>query len=147
MGIFKSKKEDSLLQDPSVLELEALYQSLQSLIKSAEESPTLENFEKVFSQAEIVAFHYTNNCPPHFMLRLNHESLASYKKVQNWIYEAQSSREWALGGFLILQIGAGKSISKDEAQDRFDELTVGMTPIFGHLPTLSNALHRHGQNL
>lgn len=145
MRIFKRKKEDSLLQHPSVLELEEIHLSLQSFIKSAEESQTLENFEKVFRQAEMFAFHYTNNCPPNFMLRLNHESLTSYKKAQNWIYDAQSSREWALGGFLLIQIGGGKSISKDLAQDRFDELTLGMTPISGNLPILSNALARHGQ--
>lgn len=147
MGIFSRKKKISLLQDPSVLELKAIYMDLQATIQATEASPSSENFERVFKLAEKFAFHYANNCPPNFMLGLNLESLASYRKVQNWIMNADGDREWALGGFLLIQIGAGKSISKEEAQSVFDRLTEGMTTISGHLPSISNALFRHGQSL
>jgi hypothetical protein len=147
VGIFRRKNEYSILQESSVLELEAIHLELNATIEVTEAAPSSENFKQVFDLAKKFVFHYKNNCPPNFMLRLNHESLSDYKRFQNWLLDAGSAREWALGGYLLLEIGGGKSISKEEAQKIFDRLSEGMTPLSGHLPSLSNALFKHGQSV
>ena len=147
MGIFRRKNEYSILQEPSVLEFEAIHLELNATIELTEAAPSIENFKRVFDLAEKFVFYYKNNCPPNFMLRLNHESLSDYKRFQNWMLDAGSAREWALGGYLLLEIGKGKSISKEEAQKIFDRLSEGMTPLFGNLPNLSNALLKNGQSV
>ena len=145
MRFFRARNRYSVLHEPTVIELEVLYQELQILIKLSELSPSKENFEKVFQLAERVAFQYANKCPFNFMQILSLESMKDYKRFQSLSYDTSSVREWALGAYLLIIIGQGNSINREEAQEIFDHLVEGMTPLRGRLPSLSNALFMHGQ--
>jgi hypothetical protein len=143
MGIFR--REPSLLDDPSVIELREIYFQMVAAIKILEGSQSLDNAKAVFNLGEKFAFQYVNNCPKNFMLRLNHESLAKYKEVQSWIYEAESARTWSLGAYVLLKIEGGKSISREKAEILFNDLISNMTPISGKQPSFNNAMAFHGQ--
>ena len=147
MGIFDRRKGESLLEDPSVIELVEIHNKLKIAVLVLEDAPNLVNAESVFKLADQFAFHYVNNCPKNFMLRLNRESMKSYRKFSGWISDAKSLREWALGAYILLKIGKGNSISKEQAKEIFESLTNGMTPLSGHYPSLNNALDSHGLTL
>jgi regulator of sirC expression with transglutaminase-like and TPR domain len=147
MGIFDRKKEESLLEDPSVIELEKIHHQLQIAVRTLEDVQNLANAESVFKLADQFAFHYVNNCPKNFMLRLNHESMTSYRKFSGWILDATNLREWALGAYILLKVGKGNSLSKEQSKEIFESLTKGMTPLSGHYPSLDNALESHGMRL
>jgi len=147
MGIFDRKKEKSLLKDPSVIELEQIHQKLQIAVCTLENVQSLENAQSVFKLADQFAFHYVNNCPKNFMLRLNRESMASYRMFSDRILDAQNLREWALGAYILLKIGKGNLLSKEQAIVIFESITEGMTPLMGHYPSLNNALDSHGLTL
>jgi len=147
MRIFKRKNNASILLEPSVVELEQKYHKMKAAISAMEAVQNPENAEAVFTLAESLAFHFANNCPSNFMLRLNHESLANYRRIASWSQEAQDARDWALGAYLLYKIGGGKSVSKEQAERMFESLTLGMTPISGHGPSLANALFHHGQTI
>ena len=143
MGIFR--KELSLLDDPSVIELREIYYQMVAAVKILESSQSLDNAKSVYNLGEKFAFQYVKKCPKNFMLRLNHESLTKYKVVQGWIYEAESARTWSLGVYVLLEIEGGKSISRKKAELLFNELISNMTPISGKLPSFNNAMALHGQ--
>jgi hypothetical protein len=147
MAIFDRKRANSLLADPAVIELAEIHHQLKLAVEALEKEQNLQNAESVFKLADQFAFHYVNNCPKNFMLRLNHESMTSYRKFSGWILDAKNLREWALGAYILLKVGKGNSLSKEQSKEIFESLTKGMTPLSGHYPSLDNALESHGMRL
>lgn len=136
------------MREPEVMKLRDIYIALQELTEKFENQRTLTNAQSVFNKAEEFAQQYTSVLgPSHFMLRLNQESLNDYKVVQDWSYNTQNRRNWALGAYLLLSIGGGKSLNVEEARKKFNNLTSQMTPINGTMPSFSIALHIHGQEV
>jgi hypothetical protein len=148
MGIF-GKKLPGILEDPMLVELYSMLQSIQAKSSAINDNTTKEEILSLIHDCDAFDLAFQTQLPKQFMLRVNHEDFSTYRYIQSWLMDVNGIKTHNLGSYMILWAYDQKGAKKDALQKEYERVTSGLhkSSYRGEIPTLKSALSYHNIDL